>query len=161
MATSAPIAKVSVGKSGYGVAHVSYITRLSALDPEGREGAVLREQEQEQPSLFTNDDREKTHATIRETLEANLREQAFGNAEANGNRSAADPIWTWNAPGFLTGHGYGIKQEFESQRAARADRRLAKPDAQDKLTLEEKIQNVRDYFASLEDYEKRRGGRTH
>ena len=161
MPTSAAIAKVSVGKSGYGAAHVSYITRLSALDPGGRERATLKEQGQEQPSLFTHDDPDQTPATIRETLEGNLQERALCNAEANQNRSAADPIWTWNAPGFLTGHGYGVKPEFNSQRAARADRRLAKPDAQDKLNLKEKIQNVKDYFASLEDYERRKGGRTH
>ena len=83
------------------------------------------------------------------------------NAGANQNRSPADPVWTWNAPDFLTGDGYGIRQEFGSQRAARADRRLGKPEDQDKLTLKEKIQNVKDYFASLEDYERRKGGRTH
>src|SRR5262249_56020844 len=31
----------------------------------------------------------------------------------------------------------------------------------DKLPLEEKVENVKVYFASLEDYEKRKGGRTH
>ena len=121
----------------------------------------MREQGGDQPSLFSDDDRVRSEPTVRETLEGTLQERAFGNAEANQNHSAVDPIWTWNAPGFLTGHGYGVKPEFESQRAARADRRVAKPDAQDKLTLKEKIQNVKDYFSSLEDYEKRKGGRTH
>lgn len=121
----------SVGKSGYAVAHVSYITRLSALDPEGRERAGLREQGQDQPSLFSHDDRVMTEPTAGETLRENLNEQALDNAGAKQNRSVADPIWTWNAPGFLTVHGYGVKPEFESQRAARPDRRLAKPDAQD------------------------------
>jgi hypothetical protein len=161
MTTSAPIAKVSIGKSGYGVAHVSYITRLSALDPEGREKPPREEQGGDQPSLFTDDDRVKSEPTLRETIEGSLQERAFGNAESNQNRNTADPIWTWNAPDFLTGHGYGIKREFELERAARADRSLAKPDAQNKLSLKEKIQNVKDYFASLEDYEKRKGGRTH
>jgi hypothetical protein len=37
MSTASPLAKLSVGKSGYGAAHASYITRMSALDPQGRE----------------------------------------------------------------------------------------------------------------------------
>ena len=159
MATS--IAKVSVGKSGYGVAHVSYITRLSALDPEGRERPGLGQQGRDQSSLFIDDDPAKTEPTVQGTLEENLHEKALDRGRTNQDRSAADPIWTWNAPGFLTGRGYGLKPEVESQRATRADRRLAKSDDQDKLTLKEKIQNVKDYFASLEDYEKRKGGRTH
>lgn len=161
MATPAPIAKVSVGKSGYGVAHVSYRTRLSALDPEGRERALVVEQGQQQRSLFTHDDQEKTRPTIRDTLEENLHERAFGKVEAGKNHSTTDPIWTWNAPDFLTRDGYGVKPEFESQRVARRDRPFARPDSGDKLDLEEKIQNVKDYFASLEDYERRKGGRTH
>src|SRR5260370_6733498 len=31
----------------------------------------------------------------------------------------------------------------------------------DDLTLREKVENVKDYFGSLEDYERRKGGRTH
>ena len=161
MAAPAPIAKVSVGKSGYGVAHVSYITRLSALDPEGKERAGLGEQEQAQPSLFTSDDRAVTQSTVRETLEGSLDGHALGNAAANQNRSGVDAVWTWNGPGFLTGDGYGTRPEFESRRAARGDRPIAKSGNDEKLTLKEKIQNVKDYFASLEDYERRKGGRTH
>src|SRR5689334_10137751 len=138
MATSAPIAKVSVGKSGYGVAHVSYITRMSALDPEGRERAGLGEQGQNQASLFTDDDRVRKEPTARETLEENLQAHALHRAGENQNRGAADPIWTWNAPDFLTEEGFGMKPEFESQRAERAHRRLAGPDTQDRLTLKEK-----------------------
>lgn len=37
MATTSPIAKVSVGRTGCGAAHASYITRMTALDPEGRD----------------------------------------------------------------------------------------------------------------------------
>ena len=116
MTTPAPIAKVSVGKSGYGVAHVSYITRLSALGPEGRERPGLGEQGQDQPSLFTDDDRVKTEPTVRETLQDNLHEQALASTEANNKRGVADPIWTWNAPAFLAGDGYGTRPELESQK---------------------------------------------
>jgi len=161
MATPAPIAKVSVGKSGYGVAHVSYITRLSALDPEGKERAGLEEQEQAQPCLFTSDDRAVTQSAVRETLEGSLDRHALSNANANENRSVGDPVWTWNAPAFLMGDGYGTRPETESRRATSADIRMAKPGDDEKLTLKEKIQNVKDYFASLEDYERRKGGRTH
>jgi hypothetical protein len=160
MTMAAPIAKVSIGKSGYGVAHASYITRLSALDPQGRERPGSEEQGQDQPSLFTHDG-VKAEPTVRETLEQNLHEEALDSSGANQNRSPADPVWTWNAPHFLTGDGYGVRPEFESRRDAQTDRRLGKPVAQNKLSLKEKIQNVKDYFASLEDYERRKGGRTH
>ena len=85
----------------------------------------------------------------------------MGDPEASQDRSSADPIWTWNAPDFLTADGYGIRAEFESRRGARTNRNVGNPEPQDKLTLKEKIQNVKDYFASLEDYGRRKGGRTH
>lgn len=161
MAMPAPIAKLSVGKSGYGVAHVAYITRMSALEPEGRAGTGVSEQEENQPALFGQNNQVRTERSVRETLEETLHESALGSSRTHHTGSSADPIWTWNAPDFLTRIGYGIRPEFASQRASRTDRPLTKPDPQDNLTLKEKIQNVKDYFASLEDYERRKGGRTH
>jgi len=50
---ASPIAKVSIGRSGYGAAHASYITRLSALDPQRREGDIAVGRRADQPSLFS------------------------------------------------------------------------------------------------------------
>jgi hypothetical protein len=139
MAATSPIAKVRVGKSGYGSAHAAYITRLSALDPEGRDSGKSGEQRPEQLSLFALDDTGMREPTVRETLEDSLSERGLGGGKghAGAEQDRADPIWTWNAPEFLTA----------------GDR--------DNLTLKEKVQNVKDYFSSLEDYERRKGGRTH
>ena len=69
MTTASSIAKVSVGKSGCGAAHASYITRMSALDPEGRERARSNAEERfEQLSLLTHDQTEKTEPSVTETL---------------------------------------------------------------------------------------------
>jgi hypothetical protein len=162
MATPTPIAKVSIGKSGYGAAHASYITRLSALDPERSEGANGREKEPDQPSLLTTDERGKTEPSVRETLAETLNERALDEEKEHGggDMHRADPIWTWNAPWFLTGEEYGTSQDLRSNAASRAGD-VAVPGVRDKLTLNEKVQNVKEYFGSLEDYERRKGGRTH
>ena len=104
MATPSPIAKVSVGKSGYGSAHVAYITRLSALDPEGRESGKSGDQRAEQSSLFALDHTEMREPTVRETLEDSLSERGLAGGKEHGavEQDRADPIWTWNAPEFLT-----------------------------------------------------------
>jgi MobA/VirD2-like, nuclease domain len=161
MPTPSPIAKVSIGKSGYGAAHASYITRLSALDPEGRERAQRIDEWSDQPALFTDDDRGRPEPSVRETVDENLDERtlAQNKEHAGDDRHHVDPVWTWNAPQFLTGEAHGIKPELNPQTA----RRTEKParETGEKLTLKEKVQNVKAYFASLEDYERRKGGRTH
>jgi hypothetical protein len=67
-----------------------------------------------------------------------------------------DPLWTWNAPFFLTGQGYGIE--------AGAIEMVPSAPGEDHTDLQpsaaEKIENVRLYFESLEQYESTRGGRT-
>ena len=60
-----------------------------------------------------------------------------------------DPVWTWNAPEFLTSDASGTSQKLDHSTIP------------EKLTLKEKTENVRLYFGSLEDYERRKGGRTH
>jgi hypothetical protein len=163
MATPTPIAKVSIGKSGYGAAHMSYITRLSALDPERSERASGREQQPDQPSLLATDGRGQAEPTVRETLAETLDERTLDKGKEHGaaDLQAADPIWTWNAPSFLTGEEYGTRRDLRSNAASRGGGGVAVSDVRDKLTLNEKVQNVKDYFGSLEDYERRKGGRTH
>ena len=100
MATSSPIAKVSIGKSGYGAAHASYITRLSALDPEGRERANGLEERQDQRSLSAEDGTGRPEPSVREAVEENLDDRALAEPKehAGDDQHQVDPVWTWNAP---------------------------------------------------------------
>src|SRR5215472_7179345 len=100
-----PMTKVSVGKAGLGAAHASYITRLSALDPDGRE-RVSRSiaARGEQPWLFDNAERAGTEPALSATLNDNLSGRALNQEGSMGAGGwDVDPIWTWNAPEFLTG----------------------------------------------------------
>jgi MobA/VirD2-like, nuclease domain len=151
MATASPIAKLSVGKSGYGAAHASYITRMSPLDPQGRERERDRVDEPaEQPSFVPHDDADKREPSVAETLQENLDARSLAAEKEHGgtDQRDVDPIWTRNAPAFLTDD-------------TRTNVGSAQTGALEKLTLKEKADNVRFYFQSLEDYEKRKGGRTH
>ncbi|MGH9828919.1 MAG: relaxase/mobilization nuclease domain-containing protein, partial [Blastocatellia bacterium] len=158
MATPTPIAKVSIGKAGYGAAHASYITRMSALDPEQTRARNTPEEMPYQPSFFALDERGNGELSARPALEENLNERTLGEGKEHG---AADidhsPIWTWNAPEFLTGEFHGSRRDIGRDDSAGKERR----DGPDKLTLQEKVQNVKDYFVSLEEYERKKGGRTH
>jgi MobA/VirD2-like, nuclease domain len=152
MTTASPIAKVSVGRSGCGAAHASYITRMSALDPEGRDRARSSAVERyEQLSLLTHDQTEKTEPSVTETLRDNSDHRSLDveKEHGRGGQRDADPVWTRNAPDFLTGDTNGRSPE------------LGKSNASEKLCLREKTENLRLYFGSLEDYERRKGGRTH
>src|SRR6266705_1886787 len=106
MTTASPITKVSVGRSGCGATHASYITRMSALDPEGRDRARGNPEERfEQLSLMTHDHTEKTEISVTETLRDNLDHRSLDaeKEHGDGRQRDADPVWTWNAPYFLTG----------------------------------------------------------
>jgi MobA/VirD2-like, nuclease domain len=152
MTTASPIAKVSIGRSGCGAAHASYITRMSALDPEGRDRAKSDVEERfEQLSLLTHDQTEKGDSSVTETLRENLDHRSLdaGKEHGGGTQRDADPVWTRNAPDFLTGDTDGSGQELDQSTI------------QEKLSLKEKTENLRLYFGSLEDYERRKGGRTH
>jgi len=163
MATPSPIAKVSIGKSGYGAAHASYITRMSALDPDGRERQRNGEDNRdEQMSLITHDERTQREPNASETLKENLNEQSLDQTKehAGGRQPDADPVWTWNAPEFLTDDRFGTRPELRSRHTDQPHKEVGAQD-KGKLTIKEKVQNVRDYFGSLEEYERRKGGRTH
>jgi len=151
MATASSIAKVSIGKSGCGAAHASYITRMSALDPPGRDREIDRVELGEQLSLFPHEHAENSDPRVAETLKENLDDRSLGERKEHGGGGQRndDPVWTWNAPDFLTGDSSGTSQELDHSTIP------------EKLTLKEKTENVRLYFGSLEDYERRKGGRTH
>src|SRR5258706_14927296 len=151
MATPTPIAKVSIGKSGYGAAHASYITRMSALDPDGRDRQRNGEDNRdEQMSLITQDERTQREPNASETLEENLNRQSLDQSKEQGGvrHSDADPVWTWNAPEFLTNDRFGTRSELRSRHTDQTHREVGAQD-NGKLTIKEKFQNVRDYFGSL------------
>src|SRR5262245_42606660 len=106
---------MSVGRSGCGTAHASYITRMTALDPEGRETAGSTWEERlESPSLVAHEDAETGDSRPKETLENNLNDRSLdgGEEHAGGSEPDVDPVWTWNAPQFLTGDRYGTRPEL-------------------------------------------------
>src|SRR5215510_7782434 len=114
MATLSPIAKVSIGRSGCGAAHASYITRMSALDPEARDRARNDAQESpEHSALLTYDHTESTEPSVTETLKDNLDQRSLDAEKEHGGAAErdADPVWTWNAPDFLTGDTYGTSRQ--------------------------------------------------
>jgi hypothetical protein len=93
MTTASPIAKVSVGRSGCGAAHASYITRMSALDPEGRDRARSNAEERyEQLSLLTHDQAEKTEPSVTETLRDNWIIDLWTQRRSMGGAANAMPI---------------------------------------------------------------------
>jgi hypothetical protein len=78
----------------------------------------------------------------------------------------ADPIWAWNAPEFLTGERHGTRPEWAEKSLQTAgekatDRRASEQGSQDKPTLAEKVENIKLHFRSREEFEKKKGGRTH
>jgi hypothetical protein len=88
MAAPTPIAKVRIGKSGYGAAHASYITRMSALDPDGKERQRNGEDNRdEQMSLLTHDERTQGEPNASETLEENLNGQSLDQTKEQGGHT--------------------------------------------------------------------------
>src|SRR5262249_29772300 len=118
MATPTPIAKVSIGKSGYGAAHASYITRMSALDLDGRESQRNGEDNRDQRmTIITHDERSQGEPKASETLEENLNEQSLDETKERAVRHHpdADPVWTWNAPELLTDDRFGTRPELRAR----------------------------------------------
>src|SRR5262249_26223542 len=84
--------------------------------------------------------------------------------------SDVDPVWTWNAPSFLTGDQYGT-QGHESSRVLQgvSQRDVALHDKMTagitsrnrRIRLAEKTAKLRAHFGSMEQFEKAKGGRTH
>jgi hypothetical protein len=148
-------AKFRVGTAGAGAAHASYITRYSALEPNGERNRGTQ--------LELND----YQMSVAAALEEDLHDRALD----EGDRSdEVDPVWTWNAPSYLTGDHYGI-QEGKSARVLRQVSGLdgalhnritagiTSPERRKRL--EEKTAKLRAYFGSKEQFEKAKGGRTH
>src|ERR1041384_4223325 len=151
---TAAFAKFRVGTPGAGSSHASYITRASALESDRQQNRTAE--------LDLNRDEE----SVAGALDDHLKERAF--CEEAGHD--ADPVWTWNAPSFLTGDDYGS----DESRPSRAPRDVTPQDAlltekmmapitspKARRRLREKVANVRAFFGSKEQFEKANGGRTH
>jgi hypothetical protein len=125
---------------------------MSALDPGSPDRTRSDpEEHSKQPLLLAHDHAEKTEPSFTETLNDNLDHRSLGGEKEHGDavQRNADPVWTWNAPDFLTGDADGTRRD------------LGRSAISERLTLKEKTENLRLYFGSLEDYERRKGGRTH
>src|SRR5258708_959690 len=146
-------AKFSVGTPGAGAAHASYITRTSALEPiaERNRGGQLELYDEE--------------ISVATAIEQGLGGSSLGGPDSSDD---ADPIWSWNAPSYLTGDYYGIEEDKSSRVAGQVP--LRDPALNDKIAtgitspnrsnrLEEKTARLRAYFGSKERFEKNKGGR--
>lgn len=81
-----------------------------------------------------------------------------------------DPVWGWNVPWFVADDGYGI-WEIKEGRALLEDRSLTlsayhmglgpAPRSAERLSVEEKRENLVAHFSALADLEERRGGLSH
>ena len=160
-----PMTKVSVGKAGLGAAHASYITRLSALDPDGRErrGSSIADRG-EQPSQFDNAERSEQEQRVSTALDADLSSRALNHEGSMGaGPRDGDPIWTWNAPEFLTGETNGTRPEWRSSREISESQSATKGQTavhygdHERLSLSQKVDNIKLYFGSREEFEKKKG----
>jgi relaxase-like protein len=148
-------AKFRVGTPGAGAAHASYITRYSALEPNGERNRGTQ--------LELNDHQ----VSVAAALEEDLHDRALD----EGDRSdEVDPVWTWNAPSYLTGDHYGLQEDKSARVLRQVSERdgalhhritagITSPDRRKRL--EEKTTKLRAFFGSKEQFEKARGGRTH
>src|SRR5262249_1131571 len=95
-------AKFRVGTPGTGASQASYITRESALEP-GRHrnlGGQLELNFEENG--------------VDRTLNEDLNDLGLGGEPTQDE----DPVWTWNAPEFLTGDDYGRTKTGTSRSAS-------------------------------------------
>src|SRR6266700_1910061 len=108
----AAMIKVTVGRAGHGAANVAYITRLSALEPEEHRREIeAREQGLTGYSSYISREgalEPSAAQSIDETLdEKALNENAADRAETEKD---VDPVWTWNAPEYVTGDTFGSEE---------------------------------------------------
>lgn len=167
---AAPLCKVNIGRPGAGAAHASYITRLSALDPEHKEHSDEKEDIPAREYLLTEIP-ELDDSTIDPHFSQELDQHELGPETGDEPDRDDDPVWTWNAPVFLTGDEYGIREKEATGKPAKdvqahetmlADRMTTTaPWHRTNFSLREKTENLRTYFGSKEAFEKTKGGRTH
>src|SRR5215831_17146686 len=106
---AAPLAKLSVGRPGLGAAHASYITRISALEPERNERESSDSQERDHPLVMVHGDHTEPESLWEEATDEGTDEGP--DVLDSPAKPDADPIWTWNAPDYITGDSYGMRSE--------------------------------------------------
>ena len=147
-------AKFRVGTPGSGASHASYITRISALESDDHRNPA------------TQLELKYDAGTVANALSINLNDRE----DAEQPVQDADPVWTWNAPVFLTGDDHGIDESRSSRvptgtslrNSELTEKLMARvASMQTGKRLKEKVADVRAYFGSKERFEKAKGGRTH
>src|SRR5262249_8097641 len=133
-------AKFRVGTPGSGASHASYITRKSALEPNNHRdsGSDL--------------DLNRCENGVADTLDDHLNDRSLGRQSAQDS----DPVWTWNAPMFLTGDNNDGESRSSRTNAGVTERdrllteRMMTPIASlnRRRRLKEKVANVRAFFGS-------------
>src|SRR6266487_6978203 len=122
----AAMIKVTVGRAGHGAANVAYITRLSALEPEEHR----REMEAREHGLTGYSSYITREGALvpsaAQSIEETLDERALAqNAADKAEREIdVDPIWTWNAPEYVTGDTFGGEEYLERMQKQEASRPL-------------------------------------
>src|SRR5215472_11507205 len=170
---AAALAKLSVGRPGLGAAHASYITRMSALDPDHKKGHDRDSGEVLEPLVMVEGEPSpEPERVLASTIDQDMTERELpelGPLDSPSDRNA-DPVWTWNAPDYITGDSYGVQPDVakKSPKDILAHQRMLAEKmggrggkGREKLALKEKVENVRCYFGSHEELEKEKGGRTH
>jgi len=170
---AAALAKLSVGRPGLGAAHASYITRMSALDPDHKKGHDRDSGEVLEPLVMVEGEPSpEPERVLASTIDQDMTERELpelGPLDSPSDRNA-DPVWTWNVPNYITGDTYGLHphpakkspKDIQTHQRMLADKMAGRSGkGEEKLALKEKVENVRCYFGSNEELEKDRGGRTH
>ena len=103
---AAALAKLSVGRPGLGAAHASYITRMSALDPDHKKGDDRDSEERLGPLVMVEGDPSpEPERVMASTIDHDMTERTLpelGRQDSQADRDA-DPVWTWNVPDYITG----------------------------------------------------------
>src|SRR6516225_7568006 len=103
---AAALAKLSVGRPGLGAAHASYITRMSALDPDHKKGDDRDSEERLGPLVMVEGDPSpEPERVLASTIDQDMAERELpelGRQDSEADRDA-DPVWTWNVPNYITG----------------------------------------------------------
>src|SRR5215472_6501240 len=152
---AAALAKLSVGRPGLGAAHASYITRMSALDPDHKKGDDRDSEERLGPLVMVEGDPSpEPERVLASTIDQDMAERElpeFGRQDSEADRDA-DPVWTWNVPDYITGDTYGAQpdvarkpsKDIQAHQRMLAEKLAGRSgNGDERLALKEKVENVR------------------
>src|SRR5262249_58541620 len=107
---AAALAKLSVGRPGLGAAHASYIPRMSALDPDHKNGQYRDSEERPEPLVMVDGDpspepeRVLASKIAQDMAERSLPGLGGQNREVD---ETADRVWAGNVPSSFTATNSG------------------------------------------------------